>query len=209
MIVQIALIRFTRSDLDDRAEETVPGVGVAVDLARGREQRRREDPRDVLVAADRRVVGLGVVAPQARRVGQELMQRDAGLVGGHAREEAAQRVGGVELPLLFELENRGRGELLGDRAQADEGMHVEWAIVRPVAPAVAPGENNAVTTGYQDPAAEAGGGQPGESAVEPGAERSVDDGGVAGRRRLQGQAQRDEDCCGREQHRMGRFRLRK
>jgi hypothetical protein len=177
--MQVALVRLPRHDFDDGAEETVPGVGVAMVLAGRRQEGRGEDSRHVLIAARRCVVVFGVVAAEAGGVGQQLVQGDARLVGRHLRKEAAERIARGEPPILLEPENRRGGELLGDRAEAHQRRHIVGEVALPVALAVAPGQDDLAAPGNQHGAAESGRGETAEAAVEPSRERPPDDGGVA------------------------------
>ena len=131
------LVAFARELLDDRPQQAEVRVLVRVAGPRGEAEGRGEDlaqvlgERDGLVIAD---IGVG----EARRVRQEVVKRDRGLVGGDVGKVAADRVRHAQLRRFLELEDRRGRELLGDRADVGDGPR------RPPRPAFAVGQAEAV-----------------------------------------------------------------
>jgi hypothetical protein len=70
-------------------------------------------------------------------VGEEVFEGDRLAVGREVRQETGDRVGKRELAALGEEEDRGGGELLGDRADLEDVLgrdrHAELDVGEPVA----------------------------------------------------------------------------
>ena len=70
------------------------------------------------------------------------MNRDLGLVGGDVPEVLRQLVFGRQLPLHLQLHDRGRGKLLGDRADVEDRSRGVLLLVLDVAVPVPLGDDN-------------------------------------------------------------------
>src|SRR5204863_2394461 len=107
-----------RDPFDEMAEEQVPRVAVVPLLPRLKIERLVAEPRDDL----RRRRGKGLQLPvfrkagevrNARRVRQQVGDADLVPSGGRIREVALHQVVQLQLAALFEEEDGGGGELLG------------------------------------------------------------------------------------------------
>ena len=121
LLRQVVLVPQTGGLLDDRGQQAVADVRVVVASARPGPQLGRQRPGDHGPPRQ----GLVVVAErlhEARGVGEQVPNGDPALVRRHAVEEAVDRVGHPQPPLRLQLDDGGRGELLGHRTDVVDGL---------------------------------------------------------------------------------------
>ena len=107
--------------LDDHRQQAVADVGVVVRRAGRGAQRGGESPRDQLPPGEPLVV-VAERVDQPRGVGEQLLDGDARLVRRDRPEPVADRLVHVEPTEHLELDHRGGGELLGQRADVVDGV---------------------------------------------------------------------------------------
>ena len=118
---QKILIASTRKQLNDRREQAVPGIGVMEALPRLREERFGQGAADDFIARDRIVVA-AEIGPQARGMGEEVVERDGALVRRDVGEIFADGIRNLQPSPRLQLQNRGGGELLGNRSDVEDGV---------------------------------------------------------------------------------------
>ena len=104
---------------------------------------------------------------QSRRVGEQLLHRDRGLVTGHVREEIGQGRIGREAAGIDQAGNRHAGKTLGDREDVDLGVEGEGAAGGGIGETGPARENDLAIAGDGGKAGEAGLRQLVETGIEP------------------------------------------
>ncbi len=132
----VLVVALPGDTLDHRGEQREPRVGIDLARARLRAQRRGERAREQLIARQR----LEVAAETERKpsaVIDELLQRDAWLVGRSVGKELAQAVLQCERAASLESQQRDEREVLRVGADLDDGRvgerNAPAAIGQPVA----------------------------------------------------------------------------
>ncbi len=85
---------------------------------------------------------------------QELHDRDVALVGGYGIEMTADRVVGVQLASLFELEDGRSGDGLRDGADVEDGRHGVRDLLLAIGEAEAGAQDHVVSSGHECGAAD-------------------------------------------------------
>src|ERR687889_2153782 len=107
--------------LDDRGQDTVSEVGVAVFGSRSRTQLGLERAIQHVLPRQHLVVAAELFG-QSRRVRQQMMHADGTLVVGHRTDKLAYRIAHAQLPHHLQLQDRRGGELLGHRHGVVNGV---------------------------------------------------------------------------------------
>ena len=156
VLLQVLVVSLPRGLFDDHAEEIVTGVVVAILVTRREVERLVLEQVEQLLVSEiaRRVVPEDLaetgVAFDARRVREQVVHGDSMPLCRVVGEELGQVVVEAQLATLYELHDRGGGELLGDRAEAIDGLRRRIDLVLEVGGAVALGDDDIASLLHAD-----------------------------------------------------------